>query len=173
MDYSTLKSVLEGMLFVSGEEGITAKTMAEVVEVDVDVVANVLKDLQKDYTKKGRARDAVHHCLPAADHAGRNRGNPRGQSRPGHPYARREGFDRGEGARRRDRASDPVRDDESFSRLLRASEHQEFAGAVGFGRRRRARGAHEAAVRKDRRTATVDGRHGAGAGNHITVQSIA
>lgn len=54
MDYSTLKSVLEGMLFVSGEDGISAKTMAEVVEVDIDVVANVLKDLQKDYTKKGR-----------------------------------------------------------------------------------------------------------------------
>ncbi len=54
MDYSTLKSVLEGILFVSGEEGISAKTIAEVVEVDADVVLNVLRDLQKDYTKKGR-----------------------------------------------------------------------------------------------------------------------
>lgn len=54
MDYSTLKSVLEGILFVTGEEGISAKTIAEVVEVDAEVVQNVLKDLQKDYTKKGR-----------------------------------------------------------------------------------------------------------------------
>ena len=54
MDYSTLKSVLEGILFVSGEEGISARTIAEVVEVDADVVLNVLRDLQKDYTKKGR-----------------------------------------------------------------------------------------------------------------------
>lgn len=54
MDYSTLKSILEGILFVSGEEGIGARTIAEVVEVDADVVFNVLRDLQKDYTKKGR-----------------------------------------------------------------------------------------------------------------------
>lgn len=54
MDYSTLKSVLEGILFVTGEEGISAKTISEVVEVDAEVVLNVLKDLQKDYTKKGR-----------------------------------------------------------------------------------------------------------------------
>jgi len=54
MDYSTLKSVLEGILFVCGEEGISPKAIAEVVEVDVEVVSNVLYDLQKDYKKKGR-----------------------------------------------------------------------------------------------------------------------
>ncbi|QTH44802.1 SMC-Scp complex subunit ScpB [Cohnella sp. LGH] len=54
MNYSTLKSVLEGLLFVSGDEGISAKTAAEVVETDVAVVADVLKDLQKDFSKKSR-----------------------------------------------------------------------------------------------------------------------
>ncbi|MFC5467821.1 SMC-Scp complex subunit ScpB [Cohnella suwonensis] len=54
MDYSTLKSVLEGLLFVSGDEGISAKTAAEVVETDVDVVKDVLKDLQKELSKKNR-----------------------------------------------------------------------------------------------------------------------
>ncbi|WEK55645.1 MAG: SMC-Scp complex subunit ScpB [Candidatus Cohnella colombiensis] len=54
MDYSTLKSVIEGILFVSGEEGITVKTIAEVVEIDTEVISNVLYDLQKDYTRKGR-----------------------------------------------------------------------------------------------------------------------
>lgn len=54
MDYSTLKSVLEGLLFVSGEEGITPKALAEVVEVDLEVVTNVLYDLQKEYAKKSR-----------------------------------------------------------------------------------------------------------------------
>jgi segregation and condensation protein B len=54
MDYSTLKSVLEGLLFVSGDEGISAKTAAEVVETDVEVVKDVLKDLQKELVKKNR-----------------------------------------------------------------------------------------------------------------------
>ncbi|MFC4599127.1 SMC-Scp complex subunit ScpB [Cohnella hongkongensis] len=54
MDYSTLKSVLEGLLFVSGDEGISAKTAAEVVETDVEVVKDVLKDLQKEFVKKNR-----------------------------------------------------------------------------------------------------------------------
>jgi len=54
MNYSTLKSVLEGLLFVSGDEGISAKTAAEVVETDVEVVKDVLKDLQKELAKKNR-----------------------------------------------------------------------------------------------------------------------
>ncbi len=54
MDYSTLKSVLEGLVFVSGDEGISAKTAAEVVETDVDVVKDILKDLQKELVKKNR-----------------------------------------------------------------------------------------------------------------------
>ncbi|MFB9277278.1 SMC-Scp complex subunit ScpB [Cohnella cellulosilytica] len=54
MNYSTLKSVLEGLLFVSGDEGISAKTAAEVVETDVEVVADVFKDLQKEFVKKNR-----------------------------------------------------------------------------------------------------------------------
>lgn len=54
MDYSTLKSVLEGLLFVSGDEGISAKTAAEVVETDLEVVKDVLKDLQKELSKKNR-----------------------------------------------------------------------------------------------------------------------
>jgi segregation and condensation protein B len=54
MDYSTLKSVLEGLLFVSGDEGLSAKTAAEVVEMDLEVVKDVLKDLQKELVKKGR-----------------------------------------------------------------------------------------------------------------------
>lgn len=54
MDYSTLKSVLEGLLFVSGEEGLSVKAMAEVVEMDPDVVADVLQDLRQDLIRDGR-----------------------------------------------------------------------------------------------------------------------
>lgn len=54
MNYSTLKSVLEGLLFVSGDEGISIKTAADVTEMDVEVVKDVMKDLQKELVKKGR-----------------------------------------------------------------------------------------------------------------------
>jgi segregation and condensation protein B len=54
MDYSTLKSVLEGLLFVSGEEGISIKTMAEVVEMDPEVVSDVLHDLRQELDRGGR-----------------------------------------------------------------------------------------------------------------------
>lgn len=54
MDYSTLKSVLEGLLFVSGEEGLSARTMAEVVEMDPEVVQDVLRDLAQDFVRDGR-----------------------------------------------------------------------------------------------------------------------
>ncbi len=54
MDYSRLKSILEGLLFVSGEEGLSAKAIAEVVEMDIDVVRDVLRDLQSDLARDGR-----------------------------------------------------------------------------------------------------------------------
>lgn len=54
MDYSTLKSVLEGLLFVSGEEGLSVKTMAEIVEMDPEVVTDVLNDMRQDFVRDGR-----------------------------------------------------------------------------------------------------------------------
>jgi segregation and condensation protein B len=54
MDYSTLKSVIEGLLFVSGEEGLSVKTMAEVVDMNPDVVQDVLDDLRQDFIRDGR-----------------------------------------------------------------------------------------------------------------------
>ncbi|XID94218.1 SMC-Scp complex subunit ScpB [Paenibacillaceae bacterium WGS1546] len=74
MNYSTLKSVLEGLLFVAGDEGITAKTAAEVVETDVEVVKDVLKDLQKELVKKNRGIRIAevaggYRLTTAAEHA--------------------------------------------------------------------------------------------------------
>lgn len=54
MDYSKLKSILEGLLFVAGEEGLSAKAIAEVVEMDIDVVRDVLRDLQSDFVRDDR-----------------------------------------------------------------------------------------------------------------------
>lgn len=54
MDYSTLKSVIEGLLFVAGEEGISAKTMAEVLDMDAEVVQDVVQDLKQEFVATGR-----------------------------------------------------------------------------------------------------------------------
>ncbi|CAM3779477.1 SMC-Scp complex subunit ScpB [Cohnella lubricantis] len=54
MDYSRLKSILEGLLFVAGEEGLSAKAIADVVEMDIDVVRDVLRDLQSDFVRDER-----------------------------------------------------------------------------------------------------------------------
>jgi len=42
------------LLFVAGEEGLSAKAIAEVVEMDIDVVRDVLRDLQSDFVRDGR-----------------------------------------------------------------------------------------------------------------------
>lgn len=54
MDYSRLKSILEGLLFVAGEEGLSAKAIAEVVELNAEVVRDVLRDLQSDFVQGER-----------------------------------------------------------------------------------------------------------------------
>ncbi|MDB4866152.1 MAG: scpB [Cohnella sp.] len=74
MDYSTLKSVLEGLLFVSGEEGLNVKTIAEVVEMDPEVVQDVLHDLQQDFVRDARGLRIAevaggYRLTTAAEHA--------------------------------------------------------------------------------------------------------
>ncbi|MBB6735823.1 SMC-Scp complex subunit ScpB [Cohnella zeiphila] len=74
MDYSKLKSILEGLLFVSGDEGLSVKAMAEVVEMDADVVRDVLKDLQTNLVRGKRGIRIVEvagsfRLTTAPDHA--------------------------------------------------------------------------------------------------------
>ncbi|TGU95173.1 segregation and condensation protein B, partial [Mesorhizobium sp. M00.F.Ca.ET.186.01.1.1] len=38
MDYDKLKGVIEGLLFISGDEGIDAKEISEIVEVSEEEV---------------------------------------------------------------------------------------------------------------------------------------
>ncbi|WP_426453488.1 SMC-Scp complex subunit ScpB [Paenibacillus sp. S-38] len=55
MDSGQMKSVIEGLLFVAGDEGLNAKQLAEVLEHDAAFVRELVKDLQKDLkrTKRG------------------------------------------------------------------------------------------------------------------------
>jgi segregation and condensation protein B len=54
LDYPTLKSIIEGLLFVAGDEGLDAVHIAEVVEQETKLVKEVIKDLQNDYLNQGR-----------------------------------------------------------------------------------------------------------------------
>jgi len=54
MDYRTMKSVLEGLLFAAGDEGIPLKTAAEIVGADPGVVRDVLDDLAREYVRDAR-----------------------------------------------------------------------------------------------------------------------
>lgn len=59
MDYRQMKSVIEGLLFVSGDEGIDARQLAEVLEMSADVAVELVRDLQGDYVKDGRGLQIV------------------------------------------------------------------------------------------------------------------
>ncbi|HEX7057577.1 MAG TPA: SMC-Scp complex subunit ScpB [Bacilli bacterium] len=54
MDYRQLKAIIEGLLFVSGDEGLDARQIAEVVEQDTALVIDLLKDMKNDYVREHR-----------------------------------------------------------------------------------------------------------------------
>ena len=49
-----LKAVLEGILFIVGDEGTTIKEMAEVLGISEDEVKSLLLELKKDYENENR-----------------------------------------------------------------------------------------------------------------------
>ncbi|ADC51041.1 hypothetical protein BpOF4_14960 [Alkalihalophilus pseudofirmus OF4] len=46
MTKNEMKAIVEGLLFVAGDEGMTYEQLAEVIEVEVDTVKDVMSDLQ-------------------------------------------------------------------------------------------------------------------------------
>ncbi|MFD2611964.1 SMC-Scp complex subunit ScpB [Paenibacillus gansuensis] len=59
MNYQQLKSIIEGLLFVSGDEGIDAKQIAEVTEQDVRVITDILQDMKTDFAKEQRGMQII------------------------------------------------------------------------------------------------------------------
>ena len=49
-----LKSVVEGILFVVGDEGITIKELSEVLNISDNEVKEILTNLRKDYESPER-----------------------------------------------------------------------------------------------------------------------
>jgi segregation and condensation protein B len=59
MESTAWKSIIEGLLFASGDEGIEAKQIAEAVELENKQVKQLLKELQDDYAKQQRGMQIV------------------------------------------------------------------------------------------------------------------
>ncbi|MBO7744043.1 SMC-Scp complex subunit ScpB [Paenibacillus sp. MWE-103] len=53
-DYSKLKQIIEGLLFMAGDEGLTAKQLADILQLEAGVAADLAKDLTKDLRSKKR-----------------------------------------------------------------------------------------------------------------------
>ncbi|CAM3569752.1 SMC-Scp complex subunit ScpB [Marinicrinis lubricantis] len=54
MDQAQMKSVIEGLLFAVGDEGLEAKQIAEVLEVDPALVVKLLQQMKEDYKAQQR-----------------------------------------------------------------------------------------------------------------------
>ena len=51
-----LKGVLEGILFVVGDEGITLNKICEILNINMDDAKNLLKELKATYESEERGR---------------------------------------------------------------------------------------------------------------------
>ncbi|WP_339319814.1 SMC-Scp complex subunit ScpB [Paenibacillus sp. FSL R10-2734] len=59
MDYKTLKSIIEGLLFLSGDEGISVRQVAEITEQRPELAAGALEELKEDYVAQERGLQVV------------------------------------------------------------------------------------------------------------------
>ncbi|AUS27255.1 MULTISPECIES: SMC-Scp complex subunit ScpB [Paenibacillus] len=74
MDYLKLKSIIEGLLFLAGEEGLSTKQIADIVEQQQELVEKCLEDMKQDMEQGGRGlqlvRIAGHYQLATlSEHA--------------------------------------------------------------------------------------------------------
>ncbi|MDQ0194520.1 SMC-Scp complex subunit ScpB [Paenibacillus wynnii] len=59
MDYKSLKSIIEGLLFLSGDEGLSIRQIAEITEQRNDLVSRALEDLKEEYVNQKRGLQVV------------------------------------------------------------------------------------------------------------------
>nr|WP_040340298.1 SMC-Scp complex subunit ScpB [Fictibacillus macauensis] len=65
---------MEGLLFVTGEEGIDEKQLADVLQIDKETVRQVMKELRADYSKSSRGMEIIeiagtYQFVTKAEHA--------------------------------------------------------------------------------------------------------
>lgn len=54
MEYQKLKSIIEGLLFMAGDEGLTKRQLADILEMDSDFASELVYDLQRDLQREER-----------------------------------------------------------------------------------------------------------------------
>ncbi|WP_025689180.1 SMC-Scp complex subunit ScpB [Paenibacillus zanthoxyli] len=59
MDYQSLKSIIEGLLFLAGEDGLSARQIAEITEQRTELVAEAMEELRKELASQGRGLQVV------------------------------------------------------------------------------------------------------------------
>jgi len=73
VDRVKLKGIVEGLLFASGDEGITLKQLSKVTEVDEETIAYILEELMFDYEHENRGMmivqsNEVFHLTTKPEH---------------------------------------------------------------------------------------------------------
>lgn len=59
MNFQELKSIIEGLLFLAGEEGISVAQLAEVTEQRKEIINDALLDLKNSFERAGRGLQVV------------------------------------------------------------------------------------------------------------------
>ncbi len=59
MNYQQMKSVIEGLLFAAGDEGLDARQIAEVLEQSPELVTELIQSLKNDLRRDGRGIQIV------------------------------------------------------------------------------------------------------------------
>ncbi|MCR8660341.1 SMC-Scp complex subunit ScpB [Paenibacillus endoradicis] len=54
MEFQQLKSIIEGLLFMAGDEGLNKRQLADIMGIDVDYIEELVLDLQRDLERDGR-----------------------------------------------------------------------------------------------------------------------
>ncbi|AKG35454.1 SMC-Scp complex subunit ScpB [Paenibacillus durus] len=59
MDYKSLKSIIEGLLFLAGEDGLSARQIAEITEQRTELVGGAMEELREELASQGRGLQVV------------------------------------------------------------------------------------------------------------------
>ncbi|MDR4888774.1 SMC-Scp complex subunit ScpB [Fredinandcohnia sp. QZ13] len=75
MKLADWKAIVEGLLFAAGDEGLTLKQMAMVLEISESTVLDIVGELKNDYSKTGRGINLVevagtYQLTTKKEHAG-------------------------------------------------------------------------------------------------------
>lgn len=62
MDRKEQKSIIEGLLFVSGDEGIYPEQIAKVLEIEMNEAINILEEMQQECEGANRGLQIVQYA---------------------------------------------------------------------------------------------------------------